>query len=123
MSAPDPFDRLLQQAFRTQPLPPVPPAVLAAWNPKPAKSGNAWLWLLPGMVFTAGLVLGVVLAPLGLSAAMASLKAVFTDIGGLLPKEALVWVSAVCLALAVLILDGWFRSGRLPVPRGPQRGR
>jgi hypothetical protein len=51
------------------------------------------------------------------------LRKIGNSVGIVLPKEALVWVSAVCLALAVLIQDGWFRSGRLPVPRGPQRGR
>jgi hypothetical protein len=123
MSAPDPFDRLLHQAFRTQSLPPVPPALLAHWTSKHAKSGSAWLWLLPGLVFTGGLVLGVLLAPLGLSAAFVSLQAVFTEIVGLLPKDALVWLLAVALALTVLFLDGVFRSGRLPMMKGPERGR
>ena len=123
MSAPDPFDRLLHQAFQSQALPPVPPALLVAWNPKHDKSGNAWLWLLPGLVFTTGLLLGVALAPLGLTAAFASLRLVFTEIGALLPKEALVWLLAVGLALAVLFLDGLFRPGRRQAVRGPQRGR
>ncbi|WP_297800151.1 hypothetical protein [Arenimonas sp. GDDSR-1] len=112
MSAPDPFDRLLQQAFHSQPLPPVPPAVLAAWQSESRRGAGAWLWLLPGAVFTAGLLLGVVLAPLGLAAAVDSLQAAFAGIRHVLPANGLFWMAAVAAALAVLLLDGVLQSRR-----------
>ena len=110
MSTPDPFDRLLQQTFKSQNLPPVPARILATWQ-MPAKS-NSWLWLLPGLVFSLGLVLGVALAPLGLGAAMASLQGVLSEVWEQLPKNALYWLSALCLALIVLVVDGLTRVWR-----------
>jgi hypothetical protein len=106
MSTPDPFEHLLHKAFQQHALPPVPPRILAAWQ-APAKS-NAWLWLLPGLVFSIGLVLGVALAPLGLGAAFASLL----EAWAFLPKTALYWLLALCLALAVLLLDSLTRVWR-----------
>lgn len=104
MSTPDPFERLLHKAFQQHALPPVPPRLLATWQ-APAKS-NAWLWLLPGLVFSLGLLLGVALAPLGLGAAFASLL----EAWAFLPKTALYWLLALCLALAALALDGLYRQ-------------
>lgn len=112
MSAPDPFDRLLQQAFRSQSLPPVPPALLTAWQADSRTSAGSWLWLLPGLVFTLGLLLGVVLAPLGLAAAVDSLQAAFAGIRQVLPANGLFWMAAVAVALAVLLLDGVLQSRR-----------
>ena len=112
MSAPDPFDRLLQQAFRSQPLPPVPPAVLAVWRTESRTPAGTWLWLVPGAVFTLGLLFGVVLAPLGLAAAIDSLQAAFAGIRQALPANVLFWMAAVAAALAVLLLDGVLQSRR-----------
>jgi hypothetical protein len=110
MSTPDPFEHLLQKAFKKQSMPPVPPRILDTWQ-APARS-NAWLWLLPGLVFSMGLVLGVALAPLGLGAAFASLQASLLEAWAFLPKTALYWLLALCLALAVLLLDGLTRVWR-----------
>ncbi len=110
MSTPDSFEHLLQKAFKSQSMPPVPTRLLKAWQ-APAKS-NSWLWLLPGLVFSIGLVLGVALAPFGLGAALGSLKGVLFDMWALLPKTALYWFLALCLALAVLLLDGLTRAWR-----------
>ena len=112
MSVPDSFDRLLQQAYRSQPMPPVPPALLAAWRPESRTSAGTWLWLVPGAVFTLGLLLGVVLAPLGLAAAVDSLQAAFAGIRQVLPANGLFWMAAVAVALAVLLLDGALQSWR-----------
>lgn len=112
MSAPDPFDRLLRMAFRSQPLPPVPPAVLAVWRPEARTGASTWLWLVPGLMFTAGLLLGVLLAPLGLTAAVDSLQAAFAGIRKVLPANGLFWMAAVAAALAVLLLDGVLQSRR-----------
>ena len=112
MSAPDPFDHLLQQAFRSQPLPPVPPVVLTAWRAESRTGAGSWLWLLPGLVFTIGLLLGVILAPLGLAAAVDSLQAAFAGIRQMLPANGVFWMAAVAVALAVLLLDGVLQSRR-----------
>ena len=112
MSVPDPFDRLLQQAYRSQPMPPVPPALLAAWRPESRTSAGTWLWLLPGVVFTLGLLLGAVLAPLGLAAAVDSLQTAFAGIRQVLPANGLFWMAAVAMALAVLLLDGALQTWR-----------
>jgi hypothetical protein len=112
MSAPDPFDRLLQQAYRSQPMPPVPPALLAAWRPESRTSAGTWLWLVPGVVFTLGLLLGAVLAPLGLAAAVDSLQTAFAGIRQVLPANGLFWMAAVAMALAVLLLDGALQTWR-----------
>ena len=112
MSAPDPFDRLLQQACRSQPMPPVPPALLAVWHPESCTSAGTWLWLVPGVVFTLGLLLGAVLAPLGLAAAVDSLQTAFAGIRQVLPANGLFWMAAVAMALAVLLLDGALQTWR-----------
>lgn len=112
MSAPDPFDRLLQQAFRSQSLPPVPPALLTVWQAESRTGAGSWLWLVPGAVFTLGLLLGVVLAPLGLAAAVDSLQTAFAGIRQVLPASGLFWMAAVAVALAVLLLDGALQTWR-----------
>ena len=112
MSVPDPFDRLLQQAYRSQPMPPVPSSLLAAWRPESRSSAGTWLWLVPGVVFTLGLLLGAVLAPLGLAAAVDSLQTAFAGIRQVLPANGLFWMAAVAVALAVLLLDGALQTWR-----------
>lgn len=112
MSAPDPFDRLLRQAYRSQPMPPIPPTLLAVWRPEARSGASIWLWLVPGLMFTAGLLLGVLLAPLGLTAAFNSLQAAITGIRQALPANGLFWLAAVGVAFAVLLLDGVLQSRR-----------
>lgn len=106
MSAPDPFDALLRRALRSHDIPPVPPALAAAWRPARPDSGARWLWLVPAGLFASGLALGVWLAPLGLTAAFASLRATFAALWHAAPPGATTWGLAVLLAVAVLALDG-----------------
>jgi hypothetical protein len=113
MSTPDPFEHLLQKAFKNQSLPPVPPGILAAWQPKSAPASSPWIWLLPGAIFSIGLVLGVILAPLGLTAALNAFKASLADLDSALSGNAGMWLAALCLALALLTIDGLYRQKRL----------
>lgn len=111
MSAPDPFDDLLRRALRSHDIPPVPPTLAAAWHPARPDAGARWLWLVPSGLFVAGLVLGVWLAPFGLTATFAFLQATFAAVWHGVPPGVATWGSALLLAVAVLALDG--ARGRL----------
>jgi hypothetical protein len=113
MPTSDAFEELLRKAIQTQPLPPVPPGILAAWQPKSAPASSPWIWLLPGAIFSIGLVLGVILAPLGLTAALNAFKASLADLDSALSGNAGMWLAALCLALALLTIDGLYRQKRL----------
>ena len=71
-----------------------------------------WLWIAPGLVFLLGIVVGVWLAPMGLSYAFESLKLSFVAIMHYFPESTLPWALALVLAIIVLTMDnmrGWFR--------------
>jgi hypothetical protein len=102
----DPFDRLLQKALQSHDVPPVPPSLLKAWQPVRPESGAKWLWLMPGMVFVTGIVVGVWLAPMGLGNAFAALKSTVAGVWHGLPETTVTWAFAVVLAVMVFAFDG-----------------
>ena len=102
----DPFDRLLRKALQTHDIPPVPPSLLKAWQPAGPESTAKWLWLMPGLVFTAGIVVGVWLAPMGLGNAFTALKGTVADVWYGLPESTVTWAFAVVLAVSVFAFDG-----------------
>ena len=108
MSHSDPFDDVLKAAFRSEPLPPVPGSLLAAWQPAESSSSK-WLFLMPSALFVLGLVVGVWLAPLGLGAAFTALKTVLGDVLAGVSSETLAWAFALAIAVAVFAVDGLWR--------------
>ena len=106
------FDHILKKAFETQDYPPIPPALLQQWQRNRSEKTTNWLWIAPGLVFLLGIVVGVWLAPMGLSCAFESLKLSFVAIMHYFPESTLPWALALVLAIIVLTMDnmrGWFR--------------
>jgi hypothetical protein len=102
----DPFDALLQKALQTHDLPPVPPGLLKAWQPAGSESGAKWLWLMPGLVFVTGIVVGVWLAPMGLGNAFGALKDTLAGVLHSLPVSTAAWALALVMAVTALAFDG-----------------
>lgn len=101
----DPFETLLRQAARTAPMPPLPDGLLRHWQPRPARAGSPWLWLMPIPVFALGLILGAALAPTSSGAAMGTLKTVLAEVWVRGAGEASGWALALLLGVLVLLGD------------------
>lgn len=102
----DPFDSLLRKALQTQGIPPLPASLLKAWQKPRAETAAKWLWIMPGLVFVAGITVGVWLAPMGLSNAFNALSDTLTAVWLGLPENALLWALALISAVTVLAIDG-----------------
>lgn len=102
----DPFDALLQKALQTHDFPPVPPGLLKAWQSARPEASAKWLWLMPGMVFVTGIVVGVWLAPMGLGNAFAALKGTLAGVWHGLPESTVAWAFALAMAVSVFAFDG-----------------
>lgn len=101
----DPFDTLLIRAARTAPMPPLPDSLLRHWQPRPARAGSPWLWLMPIPVFALGLLLGAALAPASLGGAVATLKTALAGVWAGGPDQAWGWALALLLGVLVLLGD------------------
>jgi hypothetical protein len=106
MPTSDPFDGLLRKALQSDDFPPIPASLLKSWQVPHAEKAAKWLWILPGLVFVAGIAVGVWLAPMGLGNAFAALGVTFTSLWHSLPESTLAWASAVAVAVAVFAFDG-----------------
>jgi hypothetical protein len=102
----DPFDGLLRKALQTQDFPPLPASLLKTWQRPRAETAAKWLWIMPGLVFVAGIAVGVWLAPMGLSNAFNAFSASLTSVWLSLPENALLWALALTMAVTVLAIDG-----------------
>lgn len=102
----DPFDALLQKALQTHDFPPVPPSLLKTWQPARPETGAKWLWIMPGLLFVTGIVVGVWLAPMGLGNAFSALKGTLASVWHSLPESAVTWALVLILAAAVFAFDG-----------------
>jgi hypothetical protein len=102
----DPFDGLLRKALQTQDIPPLPTSLLKMWQKPRAETAAKWLWIMPGLVFVAGITVGVWLAPMGLSNAFNALSEKLTAVWLSLPENTLLWALALITAVMVLAIDG-----------------
>lgn len=100
------FDHMLKKAFETQDYPPIPPALLQLWQRNRSEKTTNWLWIAPGLVFLLGIVVGVWLAPMGLSNAFVSLKMALSTIWNTIPSATLTWALALVITAVVLAFDG-----------------
>ena len=106
------FEKLLKKSFETQNYPPIPTSILQKWQTNPLEKGAKWLWIVPGLVFMMGILVGVWLAPLGLSNAFEGMKLSFVAVLQSFPESTLTWALALALTMVILAIDsmrGWFR--------------
>jgi hypothetical protein len=106
MSHSDPFDGLLRKALQSQDFPPIPASLLKSWQAARAENATKWLWIMPGMVFVAGIAVGVWLAPMGLGNALNALGAAFARLWHSLPEGTLAWAAVLAIAVTVYAFDG-----------------
>ena len=99
------FERLLQKALQSHDCPPVPAAILRTWQHPPVASTIRWVWLSPLLLFTAGLLIGSMLAPIGFDSAFRSIRLAISSVLTLLPDNALSWALLLLAGVLVLAAD------------------
>ena len=105
MSNSDSFDRLIQKALESNDFPPIPSSILQKWQAPQTENGAKWLWILPSLIFVIGITVGVWLAPLGLTNALAAIKETLMYAWQSFPEDAFKWALALLLAVSVLAFD------------------
>lgn len=106
------IEHLLKKTFEAQRYPPIPTSILQKWQANQSEKSAKWLWLAPGLVFMMGILVGVWLAPMGLSNAFESMKLSLIAIMQSIPESAIAWAFALVLSIVVLAMDsmrGLFR--------------